>query len=88
MKTAEELNAIKNECEELNKEISIITGEELRQIAGSSGRPEPGRKPSMRGPACSTCFGIMIMDISKGFVACPSCGRVWKSDVSPKKFCM
>ena len=34
MKTAEELNALKNEVEALNKKLADLTEEELAQVAG------------------------------------------------------
>ena len=34
MKTAEELNALKNEVEALNKKLAELTEEELAQVAG------------------------------------------------------
>ena len=37
MKTPEELNALKEEVEALNKKLAELTGEELQQIIGGSG---------------------------------------------------
>ena len=34
MKTKEELNALKNEVEALNKRLAELSGEELTQVAG------------------------------------------------------
>ena len=34
MKTAEELNALKNEVETLNKKLAVLTDEELEQVTG------------------------------------------------------
>ncbi len=37
MKTKEELNALKNEVEALNKKLAELNEEELKQVAGGSG---------------------------------------------------
>ena len=41
MKTAEELNALKEEVETLNKKLADLTGEELAQVCGGLA---PGRR--------------------------------------------
>lgn len=40
MKTAEELNALKEEIDTLNKKLAELTNEELEQVAGSAGAGE------------------------------------------------
>ena len=39
MKTKEELNALKNELEALNKKLHELTAEELEQVAGGRRNP-------------------------------------------------
>ena len=41
MKTKEELNALKEEVETLNKKLAELTEEELEQVAGGSGSSRP-----------------------------------------------
>ena len=52
MKTAEELNALKNEVEALNKKLAELTDEELAQVAGGARPIIPG--PVICGQAPST----------------------------------
>ena len=40
MKTKEELNALKEEIETLNKKLAELTEEELKQVAGGDVPPE------------------------------------------------
>ena len=40
MKTTEELNALKNEVEAMNKKLSELSEEELEQVAGGSSESE------------------------------------------------
>ena len=44
MKSKEELNALKNEVETLNKKLAELTEEELAQVSG--GGIEPGIEPT------------------------------------------
>ena len=44
MKTKEELNALKEEVETLNKKLAELTEEELEQVAGGFD-PENNKKP-------------------------------------------
>ena len=41
MKTAEELNALKEEVETLNKKLAELTDEELKQVTGGVSRGSP-----------------------------------------------
>lgn len=55
MKTAEELNALKEEIETLNKKLAELTDEEVTQI--SSGYPiNPCLMCRAAGEYCKTCF--------------------------------
>ena len=42
MKTAEELNALKEEVETLNKKLAELTDEELSQVSGGAAPNKPG----------------------------------------------
>ena len=42
MKTKEELNALKEEIEALNKKLAELSEEELEQVAGGFIKPEDG----------------------------------------------
>ena len=42
MKTAEELNALKEEAETLNKKLAELTDEELAQVSGGCEKGEEG----------------------------------------------
>ena len=46
MKTAEELNVLKEEVETLNKKLAELTEEELAQVTGSDGSSERQREKS------------------------------------------
>ena len=48
MKTKEELNALKEEVETVNKKLAELTEEELAQVAGGLDprRPRPKMKPT------------------------------------------
>ena len=47
MKTKEELNALKEEVETLNKKLAELTDEELAQVSGGLKESDPGLvKPS------------------------------------------
>ena len=41
MKTPEELNALKNKVETLNKKLAELTDEELEQVTGGASRGSP-----------------------------------------------
>lgn len=41
MKTKEELNALKNEVETLNKKLAELSEEELKEVVGGIGYPDP-----------------------------------------------
>ena len=41
MKTPEELNALKNKVETLNKKLAELTDEELKQVTGGVSRGSP-----------------------------------------------
>ena len=43
-KTQEELNAIKEEAETLNKNLNELTNEELEQVTRGKGGSNPGQK--------------------------------------------
>ena len=45
MKTVEELNALKEEVEALNKKLAELSEEELKQVAGGF-QTDPGKVPT------------------------------------------
>ena len=57
MKTKEELNAIKEEVEALNRKLSELTGDELAQVTGGLSKPSlaafEGGPVSVDGPSIS-----------------------------------
>ena len=53
MKTKEELNALKEEVETLNKELHELTEEELAQVSGGF---EPGSSAKIRLPTYATDY--------------------------------
>ena len=78
MKTKEELNALKEEVETLNKKLHELTDEELAQVSGGDGVYVP---PDMRLPGnyCyDDCCGVHDKD-SCGYTFCPR-GR-WSGTV-------
>ena len=65
MKTKEELNALKNEVEALNKKLAELTNEELAQVTGGGGGGAPGVEP----------VGIFIATMVGGLsYTCGLCG--------------
>ena len=53
MKTKEELNALKEEVETLNKKLAELTDEELAQVAGGDDpRFDPHYEPVFESPVC------------------------------------
>lgn len=44
MKTIEELNALRDEVEALNKKLAALTDEEIAQVTGGQRPPTPPRK--------------------------------------------
>ena len=69
MKTKEELNALKEEVETLNKKLAELTEEELEQVTGGE---EPGVRTTMY---CDACEGLMgwIGDYLGQYFDCPYC---------------
>ena len=55
MKTKEELNALKNEVEALNKKLAELTEEELEQVTGGEGK-EPCPKGLTEMVHCHDCL--------------------------------
>ena len=53
MKTKEELNALKEEVETLNKKLAELTEEELAQVAGGG----EGKKAPLNMTTCPFCGG-------------------------------
>ena len=45
MKTKEELNALKEEVETLNKKLAELTNEELEKVTGGKVQPDPSYPP-------------------------------------------
>ena len=71
MKTPEELNALKEEVETLNKKLTKLTEEELKQVPG--GETSPNRLNIRK---CTKC-GYKFETSSEGVglaVYCPKCG--------------
>ena len=56
MKTVEELNALKEEVENLNKKLAELTDEELEQVTGGKQMPA-----NSTGGIVSTCMGILAL---------------------------
>ena len=76
MKTAEELNALKEEVEALNKKLAELTEEEIAQVAGGAGYGSEFR--------CPNCWMDLIWDHNDctgkyGYFICPNCGE-WTYD--------
>ena len=69
MKTKEELNALKEEAETLNKKLHELTEEELAQVSG--GCPEANM------PLCPQC-GMEMFQKQEGYLMCIWCGYVQK----------
>ena len=76
MKTREELNALKNEVEVLNKKLAELNEEELKQVAGGGPwlPPAPGLRTDMK---CQSdgCFYVDCWDgeFLDQIFDCPSC---------------
>ena len=64
MKTPEELNALKEEVETLNKKLHELTDEELAQVTGGAEAPCVVM-PAKPGPGCCTMAG--------GYAECKTC---------------
>ena len=83
MKSKEELNALKEEVETLNKKLAELTEEELEQVSG-------GLLGNQRGewlcPNCGHSWGpsMTLMRPRNGRALCPSCRNyvepVWKEN--------
>ena len=65
MKTAEELNALKNEIEALNKKLAELSEEELAQVTGGLA---PGRRywPKIGGSAGAAVKPEAVMPVIVG----------------------
>ena len=90
MKTKEELNALKEEIEMLNKKLAELTEEELKTVTGGSSAspeppepPKPQRSPSsrkMKKNYCTNCGyvkDILTESSTSGGSSdeqCPQCG--------------
>ena len=64
MKTAEELNALKEEVETLNKKLAELTKDELAQVSGRGDGiycPKCGRRMTVTG-RCSFCSRIPLIE--------------------------
>ena len=57
MKTKEELNALKEEVEALNKKLAELSDEELQQVAGGAASPGLVTPSLMPSPLMPTPFG-------------------------------
>ena len=55
MKTKEELKALKEEVETLNKKLAELTDEELAQVTGGKGAGEGDHVASKQGWFCAVC---------------------------------
>ena len=69
MKTKEELNALKEEIETLNRKLAELTEEELKQVAGGEDDPS----------VCPYCGGTLTpFEWSRGedTFRCDRCGRI------------
>ena len=69
MKTKEELNALKEEVETLNRKLHELTEEEFAQVSG--GGPEANM------PLCPQC-GMEMFQTQEGYLMCIWCGYVQK----------
>ena len=77
-KTQEELNAIKEEVEAMNKKLAELTEEELKQVSGGLG-PSLGKKKKKYCVECGyvACTFPEGMILSRGFdEMCPQCGAM------------
>ena len=69
IKTQEELNAIKEEFETLNKKLSELTDEELKMVCGGEGS---GKRPGPGEVKCAYCeYIVNEADLSKHEQICP-----------------
>ena len=74
MKTKEELNALKEEVEALNRKLHELTEEELKQVSGGLGLPFMKKKKLY----CVECGYVVCTfpegrGIQFGFSMCPQC---------------
>lgn len=74
MKTKEELNALKEEVDTLNKKLAELNEEELEQVAG--GNDDPSVKTIMKCGDCNYTYEWMGNYVGRYFT-CPECGS-WK----------
>ena len=73
MKTKEELNALKNEVEILNKKLAELSEDELAQVAGGpEERTVLGLKPAADCKTCEYCGQLID---NNNFEFCPFCGK-------------
>ena len=78
MKTKEKLNALKEEVETLNKKLSELTEEELKQVAGGEGHISCW---------CPDCGGLLkqltyFIDEYPVYV-CTVCGKIYDERPQP-----
>ena len=83
MKTKEELNALKNEVETLNKKLAELTEDELKSVTGGAPAPilVPGPRPCRVDPDCDQSRPVTCPFCKHEFLAnhnsyncfCPNC---------------
>ena len=76
MKTKEELNALKEEVETLNKKLHELTEEELEQVSGGLG-PSNGKKKKLYCVKCGYVKGTFPEGTALMWYVtekCPQCG--------------
>ena len=84
MKTKEELNALKEEVEILNKKLAELTEEELKEITGGSNPYDHNVMLTEAVPVgagkiknCPSCGGIVTFDSQHhGNATCENCGAI------------
>lgn len=83
MKTKEELNALKEEVETMNRKLAELTEEELIEVTGGSNPNEHNVMLTEEAPVgaagkiknCPYCNAIVTFNsVHHGYATCPNCG--------------
>ena len=84
MKTAAELNALKEDAEPLNKKLTALSDEELTQVSGGEGEYDYFTSPVVTTCSCGTEITLnseMCMNSGAMEIQCPKCGK-WYHEMS------